>query len=470
MGSRPDWDAFNRRKRAAALRPMLWIAIAGFVATSGVTALAQATINPPTIKPVEAKPSETKPSELKPSDLPAMTFFVAKGEANACGPGCDTWIAADGKIDLAAPQRLRALLARLGRRKLPIFFNSAGGAVLGAIALGRIIRSEKIEASVARTVPTGCNHDKLRDAACEALMRSGQELASELDPMVTWCNSGCVLSLSGGAVRSVPPWVKLGVHAIGIDLGKTVIRGAPIAAAIRITNERIVSYLHDMGINKALFDASDAVPHESSRYLQRDELVRFGIDTRSFGETPWRFMEKQIAITKGFFSRTGAQVLAYPNALLKLSCGTGQSMRLTLIRENIPNLPLGAALHPLRLDVNGLRVDLPYGTSANMETRAVPLLANVADSLDDKAVIGVVGFDPDANNQPQSPTIIHMDGYSAAYAKFRKACDQSAGHENRCEAGDLSPRCMAESMRTSPAVPSIAGTDQHSDRSDQNAQ
>src|SRR6266849_4156596 len=172
---------------------ILSMSFAGFVAVSSAgVALAQPTTSPAIFrpaqaqpiqaKPIETKPTQTKPAQAKPSDTPPMAFFVAKGEANACGPGCSEWIAADGKIDLAAAQRLRALLSKLGRRKLPVFFNSAGGAVIGAIALGRVIRSQKIEVSVARTIPTACNRDQLRDAACETLMRSGQELASELDP------------------------------------------------------------------------------------------------------------------------------------------------------------------------------------------------------------------------------------------------------------------------------------------------
>jgi len=199
-----------------------------------------------------------------------------------------------------------------------------------------------------------------------------------------------VLARSGGAVRSVPPWVKLGVHAIGIDLQKTSTRGAPLAAAITQANSRIVEYLHEMGISKGLFDASDAVPHESHRFLKRDELVLFRVDTRSFGETSWWLMRKPtVAIAKGFFARTGKQEPAYPNALLRLSCGAGKSMRLTFTREPIPNLPLGAG--PLRLDVNVLRMDLPFGMSAGIETRTVPLLQNVVDSLDDAlSVLGNV--------------------------------------------------------------------------------
>ena len=29
-----------------------------------------------------------------------MIFFVAKGEPNACGPGCSEWIAAEGTFDV----------------------------------------------------------------------------------------------------------------------------------------------------------------------------------------------------------------------------------------------------------------------------------------------------------------------------------------------------------------------------------
>src|SRR5262245_46356651 len=51
-----------------------------------------------------------------------MVFYLAKGEPDACGPGCSEWIAAEGEIDAGALQRLRAILAHPGKRKLPIFF------------------------------------------------------------------------------------------------------------------------------------------------------------------------------------------------------------------------------------------------------------------------------------------------------------------------------------------------------------
>jgi hypothetical protein len=433
-------------------RRLLPIALAGIIGTSGGVSVAPA-------QPAIVKPAIVRPTETKPSDPPPMTFFVATGEAEACGSGCEAWIAAEGKIDLEAAQRLRKLLAKLARRRLPIFLHSGGGSVLGAIELGRLIRSRNIEVSVARTVPTECSRDRPSDKSCEMLKRSGKDLVAELDSNGAMCNSACVLMLSGGVVRSVPPLVRLGVHAIGIDLGKTQIRGAAIAAATRAANSRIVEFLRDMGINKALFDTSNSVPHESTRFLQRDELMRFGIDTREFGETDWRFVEKpNAAIAKGFFVRSGEAAPAHPEALLRLNCGAGKAMRLTLARERSASNRIGASARPLRVTVNGSRIDLPYATQgATIEMRTTVLWPNVIDSADDKGAIEISGFGPERDNQPQGRIILNMAGFSAAYAKLRKACDASSSPDNGCGAGDLSARCMPDALRTGPVMPPTAG-------------
>jgi hypothetical protein len=437
-------------------RRLLPIALAGIIGTSGGVSVAPAQ---PTAKPAIVKPAIVRPTETRTSDPPPMTFFVATGEADACGSGCEAWIAADGKVDLDAAQRLRKLLAKLARRRLPIFLHSGGGSVLGAIELGRLIRSRNVEVSVARTVPAECSRDRLSDKSCEMLKRSGKDLVSELDSNGAMCNSACVLTLSGGAVRSVPPLVRLGVHAIGIDLGKTQIRGAAIADATRAANSRIVEFLRDMGINKALFDTSNSVPHESTRFLQRDELVRFGIDTREFGETDWRFVEKpNAAIAKGFFVRSGEAAPAHPEALLRLTCGARKAMRLTLARERGASNRIGASARPLRVTVNGSRIDLPYATPGEtIEMRTTVLWPSVIDSADDKGAIEISGFGPERDNEPQGRIILNMAGFSAAYAKLRKACDASSSPDNGCGVGDLSPRCMPDALRTWPVMPPTAG-------------
>jgi hypothetical protein len=249
------------------------------------------------------------------------------------------------------------------------------------------------------------------------------------------------------------------VHAIGIDLGKTQIRGAAIAAATRAANSRIVEFLRDMGINKALFDTSNSVPHESTRFLQRDELVRFGIDTREFGETDWRFVEKpNAAIAKGFFVRSGEADPAHPEALLRLNCGAGKAMRLTLARERSASNRIGASSRPLRVTVNGSRVDLPYVTPGEtIEMRTAVLWPNMIDSADDKGAVEISGFGRERDSEPQGRIILSMTGFSAAYAKLRKACDESSSLDSGCGVGDFSPRCMPDALKTSPVMPPTAG-------------
>src|SRR5689334_13189822 len=79
---------------------------------------------------------------------PPIAFFVAKGGPDACGPGCDTWIAGDGRFDDDAATRLRKVLSQVGKRKLPIFLQSPGGNIIQAIAVGRLLRSRGMTAGI----------------------------------------------------------------------------------------------------------------------------------------------------------------------------------------------------------------------------------------------------------------------------------------------------------------------------------
>src|SRR5205807_6854792 len=138
----------------------------------------------------------------------------------------------------------------LGNRRVPIFFHSPGGVATASLKLGRLIRAQKLVTGVVRTVPRGCDRDKLYDKTCEALKRSGMELDSEFDPISVMCNSGCVYALIGGTARLVPPWAKLGIHSIGAKAGTA--SPAAAKAAMGVVNSRIDDFLHDMGVNVAL--------------------------------------------------------------------------------------------------------------------------------------------------------------------------------------------------------------------------
>ena len=91
-----------------------------------------------------------RPRPVTPPAL--MTFYVAKGAPDACGRGCDRWIAIDGQVDGNAAARFRKFLSRVNDRNLPIYFSSPGGNLDQALAMGAMLRERAAAARVARTV------------------------------------------------------------------------------------------------------------------------------------------------------------------------------------------------------------------------------------------------------------------------------------------------------------------------------
>jgi hypothetical protein len=370
-------------------------------------------------------PEPTKTSPAGPNDalMAPIEFYLAHGEADACGPGCNEWIVAEGKIDVAAPNRLRLLLAKLGGRQPTIYFHSPGGSVNGSLALGKLIRDRKLQVSVAHTVPLDCNREKAPDAACDAKKRSGQPIEAVFDPTIAMCNSGCVYALIGGAVRIVPPWVKLGVHDAGLDPKASLPTGTSLEATMWMTHLRVQAYLRDMGIDAALLPVIFATPFEKLRPLQRDELVRFGIDTRDFGETGWQFVDKpKPAIRKQFFVSTDNDQQHYVDGLLSIDCGSslGRTRHLAFARQLFASDPDSSGA--VSMSVNDKKIDLYAVGNLNFHVRQAFVAQSLLDTFGDDAMIELPATELGRKAGLDRNVELSMAGFSAADAKLRKAC------------------------------------------------
>ena len=121
--------------------------------------------------------------------VPPMVFYVAKGAPNACGPGCDRWIAAEGQVDAAAAPRFSRFLRQLRNRNLPMYFSSPGGNLDQALAIGAMLRERPGVARVARTVVQECGFEAQDGDACIKLKLSGRELHGDLWTRGAMCNS-----------------------------------------------------------------------------------------------------------------------------------------------------------------------------------------------------------------------------------------------------------------------------------------
>ena len=375
----------------------------------------------PTAVYATTEPGKALPPAAPP---PAIVFYVATGGLNSCGHGCDQWIAADGTIDERAAQRLQQLLRKQAGRKLPVFLHSPGGNATAAMEVGRLLRKEKLAASVGRTAPDGCDRDKLYDDACKALKHDG--VMADLNDTVTMCNSACVYVLAGAFERLVPPGAQLGIHSGQIQ-PHTPVSAAIIAVARTQADQRIDAYLRQMGVDRTLLTEANAIPHQSVRFLRRDEIVRLGMDRREFGETGWHFTDKpRPTISKAYFIRSGNKGFPYRTAFLRMDCGSAKLVPLTVAIEMAGD-ETGAGPGPFVITVNGARIENGWTPEfvvrepARFDLRTTRLTADMTASLDDGGSIEI--FTPDPNIGAQSTVRLTMNGFSGAYATLRKACD-----------------------------------------------
>jgi hypothetical protein len=223
---------------------------------------------------------------------PKLVVYLAKGAANSCGPGCDRWIAVEGEVDVGAAARIRRFLSTVKDTQRPIYFHSPGGAVEPSFVIGRLLRSRKAIARVGRTVVTACAAGTQIDAACLKIRNGSGEIEAELKTRNAMCNSACGYLFLGATTREVAPDAAVAVHNSKLTL---IIHGHPPPQLVAEFRERGMAkadreraaFIAAMGIKGDLTDLIRTVKFESLHVLTRPELYRFGIDTRSFSETPW---------------------------------------------------------------------------------------------------------------------------------------------------------------------------------------
>jgi hypothetical protein len=254
-----------------------------------------------------------------------MTFVVARGEPNACNPGCSEWIAAQGQFDDGAAQRFREFLTALAKREMPIFFNSDGGLVSQAVQIGVLLRQNRMTAGVGRTVPEGCHLGFPLDDACRRLMQS--EHNAKLYFGGARCGSACVYAIVGASTRHVDPGATLRIHSgLGPDVDKA--------------ENFLRRYVVGMGVDAALVDAAAAVPSRTFRGLSRGEMERFGIETRGVYETSWFAYNGpagEILLLKSVTYPTGNTGNAYRSGTIGLACSPFHpSIRLMYRQELAP--------------------------------------------------------------------------------------------------------------------------------------
>lgn len=296
--------------------------------------------------PAPAQPSVSRKSDLQ-SKLARqpLTFFLARGPEDSCGPGCRDWIAADGQFDEGSAARFRVFLARTRAKNIPVFFNSNGGLQEEAMAIGRIMRERRMRAGIALTRPEICTRKPDDRAVCDTAKKSGKPLAAEWTSYDANCNSACGIALIGAAERWIPPGGAIGIHSPAyycfLRSGRIVGQKGNSELATQCRQftkqgaDQLAGYVRDMGIAPGFVEAMSKVPHNEVRYLTREELAAFGIDKSDVAETPW--MGKPGAaqvIVKVLLEATGADG-GKRMGWLELECDTGGASSIVFVRPAI---------------------------------------------------------------------------------------------------------------------------------------
>ncbi len=288
-----------------------------------------------------------------------LMFFVATGPPNACGPGCSSWIAADGYFDADAGKRFRDFLNEPTRRRLPVFFNSLGGIASQAVAIGLSLREYRMRAGVARTIPEGCRPAPVLNDACRRHVQPDSDQKAILIPAGARCASGCVYALLGASERQVAPAAELGIHSVRfIWAGRNPAAPPPstdtVDAALR-------NYMVEMGVDPGLIDAAAKISPDRMHWLTRAEMVKFGIQTRDFYETPWTALEE----TANIFSVSKSWSRKEPSGeerttVVRIRCATPSGYLLAYRSE----LPLVAADMRLGVQLTWDGGNVAFGSAA----------------------------------------------------------------------------------------------------------
>jgi hypothetical protein len=194
--------------------------------------------------------------------LPMRFDLRVQGPTETCGAKCQTFISASGAITADSPRDFQQFAKGLDLANATVVFDSDGGSVIGAIALGREIRRLALNTTVGRTNDLG-GSDRGR-------------IRAELLPRAD-CESMCAFLLLAGVHRVVPPEARVMVHQIWLGDRRDDPTAANYSAEDLVLVQRdigrLAQYTAEMGASVDLLDLALRIPPwEPMHAMTRDEL------------------------------------------------------------------------------------------------------------------------------------------------------------------------------------------------------
>jgi hypothetical protein len=171
---------------------------------------------------------------------------IAPGYSGAA-PSDDRWtIYLDGFIDAEAARRLAAVIEREQIASAAVYFNSPGGSLVTAMAMGRLLREHGYDTDV------------------------GTRADAVGWPKAGVCYSACPFAFAGGVRRSLRSGSVLGVHR-----AENSVPVPDELAFQHVVSSQATEFLTQMGVSTELLAIMAQVPHDSIRLLTLEEARQF---------------------------------------------------------------------------------------------------------------------------------------------------------------------------------------------------
>lgn len=221
--------------------------------------------------------SSVTPTLASNRSLP-MQFLLRQDAAQDCTDNCRLFVSAAGAITADTPNEFRKFAKGKNLENVTVVLDSDGGSVLGAIALGRNIRTLKMNTTVGQLTDT--------TATRSGLMRA--KFSPHAD-----CESMCAFVLLAGVQRGVAPEARVMVHQIWLgDRRDDPTAGTYSAEDLVLVQRdigRLAKYTVDMGGTGDLLEVALRIPPwEPMHALTRTELQSMGFESTETApvETP----------------------------------------------------------------------------------------------------------------------------------------------------------------------------------------
>ena len=194
--------------------------------------------------------------------FPMRFEWRQEGPPETCDKTCRRWISAVGLITSGTPAKFSAFVEEHDARGATLVLDSQGGATLGAMVLGDMIRNLDMATAVGRTI--------------ESPGGDGSASRVTLSPQAD-CESMCAFVLMAGVRRYVPPEARVRVHGIWFGDRRHNARAATYSAddlaVLQHEVGLLAQYTVKMGGSIDLLETAVRVPPwEPLRLLSQEEL------------------------------------------------------------------------------------------------------------------------------------------------------------------------------------------------------